>query len=230
MDYCCFRKKPSPEKPGSESLLSRKKVNPNRCWLIGQSSSAPEKKPTDFSEPKDETGTSHRKTPEHDIPQWRIELKDISLPDQTQEVKELVSKINNKLEKFQETLKTSDFSPNTMKFVIDEFNSDIEFMKINGNKNLQNKLLAIQDKIKMISNITEELKIIQKLLEPEKNSMLRISFNEFVDSSIQIPYENSRKAKNAIQNKWELLSRYIEQIKRSLNTLNERNALPHHQA
>lgn len=239
----CSPKKASLEKSVSDSQLFQKKENPNHSWLT-RSSNALEKESTDFSEYKDEAGTSHGKDTKHESSQWVIDLKDANPTNHIQEVKELVSKINETLHKLREDVKMSNFSQEVLQRKIDNIVSDIYkcfeskkdkrrlLMKSLNHylakkdkrrslmKSLNHYLGLIQDMTKVVSNLKTGPNIIREALTTGK-------FPEALKKIIRI-YINTKIMnirfldKRAKWEQWAQPSNDIAQIKTLLNLLNDK--------
>lgn len=209
MDRCSPKKAP-PEKSVSDSQRSREKKMRIPSWLTGQSPSALEKKPTDISESKDEAGTSHHKDTEHDIPQWRLKPKRQHDFYQPQEVKELISKINNELKGFREDLKICKL-PFEMQTIVTIATKEIDPQIA--------KIYNIQESIYLSRKIMKEASTGQKnttneLSELDKN---RENMQKDLEVWLQYTYHKIQNMRNELSKLHKALEN-IEKLQKVLET------------
>lgn len=255
--FSYFGKEPLPDKPASDSQHSQEtKKSQIPSWLQPKEhqeqsplkksasdqfdrratqrfSSASKSQSTDLTKYKDEAETSHGNNTEHEMP-WRIGLENVSTSDQTPEVKELVSKINNAMQELRKELDESNLPKDTvqeyMENILDNIRLTISIPKSKKNetrpltKGLNHYLNRIQQMTKVVSNIRTGLRSIRESFTtgnvPQK---LSDTINENLTNQIF----NIHLLRGRVKWKeWKELSNDIEQTKILLKLLNDKTEEP----
>jgi hypothetical protein len=230
MDYCYLGKKLSPEKSVSDRQLSREKKKSNHSRLIEQPPSVPKERSTDLSEHRtphtNEAKTSHHKDTEHDIPQWRIRLKERHAFYLTLEEKELVSKINTELKGFREDIKTCNFLfevRDTVTIATKEI--DLLIKDISSGEMLQYTYHKIKNMRKVLSKLNKAPENIEKIRKALKTGSLPKDLKDTINNHFAAEMRKfNTPSQDTIWKHWADFASDIDNISQLVNVHNDKQA------